>query len=113
MRIYLKLCNESGIHFQKFKYRIPSSASKRNNETVGYQQIDWIGYADDLILIFDSKKDLQIALTILDTLFVKFGLSIMCRSNCSLSTPPHPHPIHHIFFGCPAFFDHIQFRCPG
>ena len=27
--------------------------------------------------------------------------------------PPYPHPIHHIFFGCPAFFYHIQFRCPG
>ena len=24
-------------------------------------------------------------------------LEIMCRSNCSLSTPPHPHPIHHFF----------------
>ena len=76
MRIYLKLCNESGIHFQKPKYRIPSSAAKRNNEIVGYQQIDWIGYADDLILIFDSKRDLQKALNILDTLFVKFGLAI-------------------------------------
>ena len=76
MRIFLTLCKKSAIHFHKVKYRIPLSAARRNSETVGYQQIDWIGYADDLILVFDSKKDLQQALTILDTLFVKFGLAI-------------------------------------
>ena len=76
MRIFLQSCSKSKIKFLKLKYRIPRSASHSNQERVGYQQIDWIGYADDLILVFDSKKDLQKALTILDTLFVKFGLAI-------------------------------------
>ena len=56
MRIFLITCTRSKINFLKFKYRIPEYASQNKREQVGYHQIDWIGYADDLILAFESKK---------------------------------------------------------
>ena len=55
MRVFLQNCMEANIRFLKFKYRIPESASHNRREKVGYHQIDWIGYADDLILTFESK----------------------------------------------------------
>ena len=58
------------------KYRIPESASHIEREQVGYHQIDWIGYADDLVLTFESKQDLQRALSILNETFESFFLSI-------------------------------------
>ena len=58
------------------KYRIPESASHIDRERVGYHHIDWIGYADDLILTFESKQDLQRALSILNETFDSFSLSI-------------------------------------
>jgi len=76
MRIFLITCTKSKINFLKFKYRIPECASHNKREQVGYQQIDWIGYADDLILTFESSKDLKYALKILDETFQKFSLSI-------------------------------------
>jgi len=76
MRIFLITCAKSKIKFLKFKYRIPECASQNKREQVGYQQIDWIGYADDLILTFESIKDLKCALKILDETFQKFSLSI-------------------------------------
>lgn len=76
MRIFLITCTKSRINFLKFKYRIPECASQNKREQIGYHQIDWIGYADDLILTFESRKDLQCALKILDETFQKFSLSI-------------------------------------
>ena len=67
---------EANIRFLKFKYRIPESASHNRRGKGGYHQIDWIGYADDIILTFESKIELQRAMNILNETFSKFSLSI-------------------------------------
>ena len=72
MRIYHQSCSKSKIKFLTLKYRIPRSASHSNQERVGYQQIDWIGYADDIFLVFESKRDLQQGLNLLDETFKFF-----------------------------------------
>ena len=76
MRSFLTECNEKGIKFTSFKYRIPESASKNQRESTGNIKTTWIGYADDLILLFESKFDLQRALTLINDKFTKFGLAI-------------------------------------
>ena len=76
MRILLKDCKVAGIKFLNLKYRIPESASNKGRESTGYQQVDWIGYADDLILTFESKNDLQRAIALLDETFRRFSLAI-------------------------------------
>ena len=76
MRSFLNECNEKDIKFTSFKYRIPESASKNQRESIGNTKTTWIGYADDLILLFENKVDLQCALTVLNSKFTKFGLAI-------------------------------------
>ena len=76
MRSFLNECNEKDIKFTSFKYRIPESASKNQRESIGNIKTTWIGYADDLILLFENKVDLQCALTVLNSKFAKFGLAI-------------------------------------
>ena len=76
MRVFLQNCMEANIRFLKFKYRIPESASHNRRGKVGHHQIDWIGYADDIILTFESKIELQRAMNILNETFSKFSLSI-------------------------------------
>ena len=76
MRSFLNECNDKGIEFTTFKYRIPESASKNQRESIGNIKTTWIGYADDLILLFENGIDLQRALTALNDKFAKFGLAI-------------------------------------
>jgi len=43
---------------------------------VNHIVIDWSGYADDLMLVFNSKEELQKALTLLSNTFERFNLQI-------------------------------------
>ena len=76
MRIFLDTCTKSGIKFLNLKYRIPESASNNKRERIGNHDVDWVGYADDLMLAFEKRNDLQLAINILDDTFKKLSLSI-------------------------------------
>ena len=82
LRVFMIECNKKNIKFTKLKYLIPSKASINNNNTnltlgkYGQLVVDWIGYADDLVLIFDDVESLQQGLNLLDDIFTRFQLSI-------------------------------------
>ena len=80
MRIFLSLCKKKDIKFLKTNFAIPSSASSNDNQSnLGYfGEIvnDWIGYADDLALCFNSLADLRSGLDLLDETFKRFNLTI-------------------------------------
>ena len=76
MRVFLDDCKKHGIKFLNLKYRIPQEASRSNRMNVGCTQIDWIGYADDLVLAFESTDDLEKAINLLNCAFKRFKLEI-------------------------------------
>ena len=80
MRVFLKLCTQKRIEFIKANYAIPSLASSKNTTSslayFGEINIDWIGYADDLALCFNSLNDLQNGLNLLNETFKRFNLTI-------------------------------------
>ena len=76
MRVFLENCAENGVKFLNLKYKIPWSASKTNRTTVGHHEMSWIGYADDLVLFFETASDMQKAADILQETFGRFGLEI-------------------------------------
>ena len=76
MRVFLKKCSENGVKFLNLKYSIPCSASKTNRTTVGHHEMNWIGYADDLVLFFENISDMQKATDILCETFGRYGLEI-------------------------------------
>ena len=80
MRIYTNLCEQEDIRFLKLRYRIPSTATTReeryNKTDHGEHTTDWVGYADDLELIFEDADNLQKGLEILDNTFKRYHLTI-------------------------------------
>ena len=79
MRVYEQECVKENIQFVKLKYRIRPTACTREDRMSGYHGdhlADWSGYADDLELFIENPHDLQKALTILHSVFSKFGLNI-------------------------------------
>ena len=76
MRIYLTTCKAKDIKFLQLKYEIPEIASTTGRAAKGEFNIDWCGYADDLLLAFDDKKSLCKGITIFDENFQKYRLSI-------------------------------------
>jgi hypothetical protein len=76
MRIYLESCRKNRIKFLKLKYNIPSSVSSTGRTSKGEFDLDWTGYADDLVLTFDDRDSLKRGITILDELFTQYGMKI-------------------------------------
>ena len=76
MRVFLRKCSENGVKFLNLKYNIPCTASKTNRVTIGYHEVKWIGYADDLVLFFENVTDMQKAANILCETFCRYGLEI-------------------------------------
>ena len=76
MRIYLGECRTNKVNFLKLKYNIPSSASNTGRVAKGEYELDWTGYADDLMITFDDLASLQKGLKILNELFKKYRLKI-------------------------------------
>ena len=75
MRIFLEKCKEEGIKFLKLKYH-RKEASQNNVMSIGTVTMDWLGYADDLVLILETREDLQKALTLLDITLKRFKMEI-------------------------------------
>ena len=78
MRIVQDECSKHDIKFLELKYTIPRSASSSQQYfgVYGDQVVDYIGYADDLAMVFDSIASLIKGLEILNNVFKRFGLII-------------------------------------
>ena len=76
IRIYINECRAKGIKFLPLKYFIPRHASQNGTAVAGSFEMDWIGYADDLLFIFDDKTSLQRGLKLLNSTFQRFHLEI-------------------------------------
>ena len=76
MRIYHEECNNKGITFLKLKYNIPASASYTGKNAIRNFSLDWCGYADDLLLVFDNEDSLCKGANLLDEIFKRYKLSI-------------------------------------
>ena len=67
--------------FFKYGYAIPSGASNTesthlNLGVYGNVVIDWLGYADDLVLCFLHEESLPDAINLLDSIFKRFHLAL-------------------------------------
>ena len=80
MRVFMKACEERNIDFMELKYHIPSIATtreeRRNKSDFGSHNLDWIGYADDLVLVFEDTDNLQKGLNTLNETFKRYHLTI-------------------------------------
>ena len=80
MRVFTSLCDEREIKFLTLKYRVPPTATTREERlqktNTGEHVVDWVGYADDLGLIFSDKINLQKGLDALEETFRKYHLTI-------------------------------------
>ena len=76
MRVYLDKCKHIGIKFLQLNYKIPATANISNRYMVGKQTIDWLGYADDLVLLFEDAKNLRLGLEMIYSTFENYQLCI-------------------------------------
>ena len=79
MRVFNEECEKSGIKFLELIYRIKSTATTRRERQQKYQgkhKVDWVGYADDVEMFFETAVDLQKVLSLLDKIFKRFNLNI-------------------------------------
>ena len=76
MRIFHEECDLNQMRFLNLKYCIPSSASTRDRIKTGAHTTDWIGYADDIVLMFEDIKNMQRAINILSIIFSKYNLEL-------------------------------------
>ena len=78
MRVYLAECARKKIKFMKSKYTVPKFVFQSNVlfDEYGEQTLDWVGYADDLLLAFSEQAELRKGLIILNNVFKRFGLKL-------------------------------------
>lgn len=80
LRIFLLECSKSKLDFVKLNYLIPGEAVKnKSNFNIGLNgkfTLDWIGYADDLVLVFTDQRSLQRGLHVLSDTFKRYQLMI-------------------------------------
>lgn len=79
MRAFKFECTSKNIKFTKFKFRIRTSASTSRSNRSGEVELDWIGYADDLVLFFEDAASLRTALTVLNDTFSRLHLKINAK----------------------------------
>ena len=79
MRIFIQECDKKNIRFIKTRYTIPRTASTSDDNTLGSygtNLLSWVGYADDIVLVFETNAQLQAGLVTLNHTFKRFGLQI-------------------------------------
>ena len=80
MRIFMEACEKREIKFLRLNYRIRSTATTREDRakltTVGTHDTDWVGYADDLNLVFEDNDNPQRGLQALYETFSRYNLTI-------------------------------------
>jgi len=120
MRIYIEKCKQNGIKFLKLKYKIPEIASATSRTASGEMTVDWCGYADDLLLVFDDLESLRKGIKLLDETFSSWRLRINTSKtktmilNCegeypgsiaSLNKEPVENVENYRYLGCEVKFD--------
>jgi len=89
MRIFILYTTNAGPDFFKFKYRIPTTREERavkRGPVVGTAQLDWSGYADDIVLYLLSLDSLQTSLALINAVFKRFKLTINVKKTESMTT---------------------------
>ena len=76
MRIFINTCKNENLHFLKLKYKIPKEASSTGNLAMGNFDVNWIGYADDILVLFDDIASLKKGIRILSGTFQRFRLEV-------------------------------------
>ena len=76
MRIFINTCKNENLHFLKLKYKIPKKASSTGNLAMGNFDVNWIGYADDILVLFDNIASLKRGISILNGTFQRFRLEV-------------------------------------
>ena len=79
MRVFEHVCSEENIEFIKLNYRIRTTSCTREERMHGYtgdHKANWCGYADDIELFFETPDDLQKGITVLHSIFKRFGLNM-------------------------------------
>ena len=66
MRVFLDKFTNIDIKFLQLKYRIQISATHSRRKTFGHT-LDWVGYADNLVVLFEDITKLELALNVLFT----------------------------------------------
>ena len=108
MRIFMTHANDASLAFFKFKFRIPTVRSDRSrmrsNCTTGNSQLDWAGYADDIVMYLTSLASLQSSLSLIDSIFKRFRLKVNAKKTETMITnrkytnpQPHDYPKAVIF----------------
>ena len=73
---FLDKCANVGIKFLQRKYRILTSAIYSKRTTVRQHTLAWVGYADNLALLFEDMKNFEMALGVLSSTFKRYYLEI-------------------------------------
>ena len=80
MRVFIAACKEANVNFFSSSYCIPKDALKTQSQfglgKFGNVTVDWLGYADDLVLLFNNIKDLRLGLDILNKTFKRYKLEM-------------------------------------
>ena len=76
MRKFLNACKTNKIKFVDLNFRIPATATASNKSRSGESKTDWVGYADDLVLIFEDISSLRRALDLLTSIFDNYHLNL-------------------------------------
>ena len=79
MRIFIAACIKAKINFFKSSYCIPGPARTQNQDVLGKfgsVTVDWLGYADDLVLLFKDLASLHKGLNLLNETFHRYQLEI-------------------------------------
>ena len=88
MRVFTSLCDEREIKYLTLKYRVPPTATTREERlqktNTGDHVVDLVGYADDLGLIFSDKINLQKGLDALEETFRKYHLTINIKKTTKI-----------------------------
>ena len=90
-------CQVEGIKFQTLKYRICATATTRDDHITQYQgdhTIDWSGYADDLLLVFENAEELQKAFILLNDTFKRLHPQMNIGKKKFITVNSHQHLMH-------------------
>ena len=79
MRVFIQRSKLHHIKFTKNRYTIPGAAvltQRHGLGNYGTVDLDWIGYADDLVLAFDDIENLSKGLVLLNTTLTDYGMQV-------------------------------------
>ena len=80
MRVLIEQCKTRNLKFFKTSYNIPGKATNPENHfglgSYGELLVDWLGYADDLVIFFGDVDSLKTGFELLNSTFQRYELEI-------------------------------------